>query len=347
MSPLNTLSALTFLFAVSCAHMETPSVMGADVSHLPIAEVQRLPQPPELEDKVLSIDPESVTERDITEVLSKFPAPRIFNLNGSIPIVTMGSFSKFLISMGYPERSVRDPVTGSYSYSGHRSSEKLAGLIAWYYEREGMMPMLIGHSQGGMLSIKVLHEFDGAFSARIAVVDPYHEEAVERYAITDPLTGVERPVVGLRVGFASAIATGKLMRIFFGQWYMLSKLRRIPDSVEEFTGFHIKNDLIGGDLFGLLKGNKYYPAGSAVVRNVMLPAEYSHIKIPLTESLAMNPEAKNWINSYRQSSENLEAVPDVEGKGDNVLFAADIWRSIKKHWCVELQRLIRARKGAR
>jgi len=32
--------------------------------------------------------------------------------------------------------------------------------------------------------------------------------------------------------------------------------------------------------------------------------------------------------------------------GHNVLWAADVWFSIKKHWCIEAQRLIRARHAA-
>ena len=31
----------------------------------------------------------------------------------------------------------------------------------------------------------------------------------------------------------------------------------------------------------------------------------------------------------------------------NVMFAADVWHSIKKHWCLEAQQLIRARRAAR
>ena len=42
------------------------------------------------------------------------------------------------------------------SRNSFADSEQLAGELAWYYESDGMMPMLIGHSQGGMLAIKVL-----------------------------------------------------------------------------------------------------------------------------------------------------------------------------------------------
>src|SRR6185436_4825372 len=98
--------------------------------------------------------------------------------------------------------------------------------------------------------------------------------------IVDPLTGAPRPVVGLRVPYAKAIATGKLPRLLLGQWSMLTRLRKIPDSVEDFTGFAIAFDPIAGDFGG---ADPYRATGAARVRNVTLPATYSHIGIPLTE----------------------------------------------------------------
>ena len=34
-----------------------------------------------------------------------------------------------------------------------------------------------------------------------------------------------------------------------------------------------------------------------------------------------------------------------ENAGDGVLWAADVWYSVKKHWAIEVQRLIRARRA--
>jgi hypothetical protein len=319
-----------------CAHVE----QAADVQERTVKLTA------DMEDKILSLDPGSVTEQDVAELLSRAPAPRIFNLDGSIPIISMASFSKFLISMGYPEESVRRPQ-GAYSYSSYRDSAALAGMIAWYYEREGMMPMIIGHSQGGMLVIKVLHEFAGAFNEKIPLWNPYTDKPEDRYTFIGPYDGQEHPVIGLRVGFASAVATGKLMRLMLGQWNMLSRLRKIPDTVEEFTGFHIKNDLISGEFLFPGQTDRYYPLGSAQVRNVMLPAFYSHIAIPLTEDLAQNSETREWINSYMPKSENPLMNREFRVNSDNILFAADIWYSIKKHWCIELQQLILAQQKMR
>jgi hypothetical protein len=297
---------------------------------------------PLLEDQILSLNPDHVTEEDIEGILSRSPAPRVINLNGSIPVVTMDSFSKFLIAMGYPENSIRNPENGDYSYSSYISSENLAGSIAWYYEKEGMMPILIGHSQGGMMVVKVLHELAGAFHERLPVWNPLTGEDEGRYTIMDPLTNRERNVLGLRLGYASAIGTGKLMRLILGQWNMLGRLRQIPGTVEEFAGFHIRNDFIGSDFFG----NTNYSSGSAIVRNVTLPAEYGHITIPLTEHLAGNRKVREWIGKYIPQTDEPSSPPSELSAEDtrNILFAAEQWFYIKKYWCMELQRLIRSRR---
>jgi hypothetical protein len=295
---------------------------------------------PDLSQRVLSLDPDSISEKDVAEILSKCPAPRILILEGSIPIVSMESFTRFLIRMGYPEDRVRNPLNGSLTYSSHQDSREMAGMIAWFYEREGMRPMPIGYSGGGMLSVKVLHELAGTFHEEIPVWNPVSREAEERSAIIDPLTGVERPIIGLKIGFASAIATGKTMRYLLGQWNMVPLLRKVPDSVEAFTGFHIKNDLISGTLLGVGDGDRYQATGSAAVRNVILPAECSHLGLPATEDLAENRQAREWIDRYVPSDgESQSPFPEVSG---NIIFAADLWYSIKKHWCLELKRWILA-----
>lgn len=154
---------------------------------------------------------------DMAAARGEIPAPRIVNLQGSVPIVTMESFAQFLIDMGYPEASLRDPNDGSLSQSSYTSSEELAGMLAWYYERDGMRPMLIGHSRGGMLVVRTLHELAGGFNDAINVYDPVTRTVQPRTTIRDPYSHAERPVVGLSVAFAAALATGTLPRILLGQ----------------------------------------------------------------------------------------------------------------------------------
>jgi hypothetical protein len=294
------------------------------------------------ENRILALAPDRISEREVTELLARVPAPRIICLHGSVPLVTMRPFAEFLVAMGYPETSVRDPKDGIYSYSSYGDSRRLAGMLAWYYERDGMMPILVGHSQGGMLVIKVLHDLADASGNPIAVWNPLTDEAERRFTIVDPLTGAERPVVGLKVGYAAALATGSLPRVLLGQWDILPKLRQIPDTVEEFTGFFIEWDPIAGTFPGT---EPFRATGSATVRTVTLPADYGHITLPLTTHLAANQVSRAWISGYVPAPA-IPALPAGAGVDvTNIVHAAEIWYSIKKQWCLEAQRQIRARRA--
>ena len=127
---------------------------------------------PGLAARVLALAPDHVSDADVRETLAPFGAPRIVAIEGSVAFVSMRPFAEFLVAMGYPEDRLRDPRDGSYSRNSFGDSERLAGELAWYYEHDGMMPMLIGHSQGGMLAIRTLYELAGAFHDAIPVVDP-------------------------------------------------------------------------------------------------------------------------------------------------------------------------------
>ncbi len=300
---------------------------------------------PALEEKILALDPENISEKNINETLSLAPAPRIINIHGGIyPVhLLMISFSDFLISMGYPEEKVRNPVDGTYSYSCYMNSDKFAGLIAWYYEKEGMRPLMVGHSQGGMQAVKVLHELAGTFSKKIKVWNPLTEQFEDRYSIIDPFTGLEEPVVGQKVEYASAVGAGGFTRFLPSQWSILTRLRSIPDSVENFTGFYMGFDIVGGDLLGFGPANKFKPNGKANVRNVKLPLGYNHVTVPGTRHLAESQEIRDWINNYTQTEEPV-LTAEFDSSSKHILWAADVWHSIKKYWVLELQRLINARQ---
>jgi hypothetical protein len=296
------------------------------------------------EERLLALVPERISERDVREVLARAPAPRIINLEGSVPVVTMAPFAEFLVAMGYPEERIRDPNGGALSYSSSIDARRLAGAMAWYYEREGMTPMLIGHSQGGMVAIRVLYELAGEFGDSIPVWNPLSGAAEARTTIVDPRTGASRPVVGLEVPYVAALATGKLPRILLGQWTMLWRLHSIPDTAEEFTGFSFEWDPIAGN-FGSTE--PFRPTGSARVRNVILPPKATHLTLPLAKELAFDPAARDWINRYAPGPGTPSPPSGALADLPNLLHAADIWYSVKKHWCLEAQRLVRgARKSA-
>lgn len=342
------LIALVVVSASGCAttsdyRYREPTYEGGIV---PGAVLHSLRLDPELEDKILALDPERISEREIKEVLSHGPAPRIIILHGGVPLVflAVGSFSKFLIEMGYPETKIRNPQDGGFSYSPYRNSDEVAGIMAWYYEREGMPVTLLGHSAGGLLAVKVLHVLAGTYGDRIAVWNPLTEESEKRYSILDPITGKQRPVVGVRVGYAGVVAAGGLARLLPHYWTTLLRLRSIPDSVEHFTGGTIGVDFVGNDLFGLIPPfNRYFANGKAKVRNVDLPASYLHATVPVAMHLAKDPKIRDWMNNY-QPSEHPELNVEFEGDTTNLLWAADVWHGIKKQWCLEAQRLIRAKR---
>jgi hypothetical protein len=292
------------------------------------------------EARLLALVPERISPREVEEVLARVAAPRIINLQGSVPVVTMTPFAEFLIAMGYPAERIRSPVDASLSYSSFVDARRLAGTLAWHYEREGMMPMLIGHSQGGMIAIKVLHELAGDFGTDIPVWNPQRGAAEARSTIVDPLSGERRPVVGLKVPYAAALATGKLMRVLLGQWDMLTRLREIPDTVEEFTGFASEWDALAGN-FGVIE--PYRAMGTAKVRNVVLPPDANHLTLPRIAELARDPATRDWIDGYAPGTP-FAPPRAAQAETANLLHAADIWYSVKRHWCIEAQRLVRARR---
>jgi pimeloyl-ACP methyl ester carboxylesterase len=299
----------------------------------------------EQENRILALNPERVTDFDVRHTLAGAPAPHIINIHGGIATVIprMASFSKFLIGLGYPEKATRNPGNGDYSISCYEDAEMFAGIIAWHYEHEGMQPMMIGHSQGAMQAVKTLKLLTGQTAKQLTVWSPLTWEPEERTEITDPLTKKLRPVVGLGVSYVAGLGGGGATRLLPNQWDMMFSLRSIPNAVEEFTGFYLGFDFLGGDCLGFGSANHYRSLGRANVRNLQLPIYYSHGRTPDLERLLSNPRAIEWINNYVPGSNptDPEDIGDVKG----IIFGADVWKSVKRHWVIELQRLIRARRS--
>jgi hypothetical protein len=313
----------------------------------PRAVLDALAIDPAVEDRILALDPAHVSETDVRETLSRAPAPRVFLFHGGVfPVhLIMWSFGRFLNDMGYPEASIRDPSNGEWSYTPYDTTDRLVGTIAWSYEHEGVRPILIGHSQGGLLTVKILKRLAGQLGDSANVYDPTRSTYEDRKTITDPLTGKERPVVGLSVAYGSAVGAGGIALVLPTWWENLETLRKIPDTVDEFTGYFIDADLVALSFPGNPLDTQYENTRTGVVRNVRLPLNYNHITVPDTEDLAKDDQARAWIDAY---------VPDVPqdtsglslSARNHVLWAADVWYSIKKAWAQEAQRLVRARRTA-
>lgn len=347
MRRIGALFAIVLALGVGCAtsfHSQQASTYAQKTA--PGTVLRSLTLDPALEDRILALDPERITANDVQNTLAAGPTPRIVGLHGGIyPVhLAMESFAEFLVGMGYPEDRLRHPGDGRLSHSPYENSEQIAGLVAWYYEKEGTRPILVGHSQGGIQAVKVLYEFAGAFTDRIPVWNPLTDRAEERFTIIDPVTGLERPVVGLRLGYVSVVGAGGVALLLPNQWRMAGRLRIIPDTVEEFTGYWIGVDLFAWD-FGFEAVSAYRGEKGVEIRNVRLPAYYSHVVAPVTAYLAKDARTREWIDAYHPGMLNgFATLP--EGPNDNLLWAADIWFEVKKHWCLEAQRLIRAKRAA-
>jgi hypothetical protein len=338
--------AAAALMLVACAALpgpaEAPVAASEARSPLRTVALER-----SLEERILALDPENVTAADVRDTLSRVPAPRIVLLHGGVfPVhLAMTSFARFLIGMGYPEERIRIPgSTDDWSHNPYLPSDRVAGLIAWSYEREGMRPMLIGHSQGGIQVVKVLYDLAGEYAKEVRVWDPLTAQYEPRTTIVDPLTGRERPVVGLKVSFASAVGAGGPSFIFPNNWDVIGRLREIPDTAVQFNGYFIGIDWFVVN-FGGPGTNRFQPTGKTYVRNVELPAGYLHVSVPVTGHLPNNPEFKAFIDAYRPTTEKPDEAKMPGTYSDNIYYAADNWHAIKKHWTLEAQRLVRARRG--
>jgi len=332
------------LLITGCATVTVPP--SALEQPRPGAVLARVALDQATEDRILAIDPMRVSDDDVRGPLSKAPAPRLMLLHGGIyPVhLIMVSFGHFLVGMGYPEGSIRDPGNREWSYSPYEESSVLTGILAWSYEHDGMRPMMIGHSQGGMQAVKVLQQLDGRFGNDVRVYNPWTHQFEERTTIVDTYTGRSRPVHGLSASYASVVGAGGAAYMLPNQWDMIGKMRSIPDTVDEFTGFFIALDLIAWSFPGVNEQDIFREKGTAQVRNLELPATYSHVFLPAVQELAKDPETRARINAYAPGKAGEAGLESDRLTG--ALWAADVWFSIKKHWVTELQHLIRARRAA-
>jgi hypothetical protein len=335
------------LFGAGCASVPpAPSTAASPAKPESLSVLRGMTVGHVLEDRILALDPEHVSAADVA-TLATGPTPRIFLLHGGVyPVhLAMESFGEFLAGMGYPEARIRDPGNGEWSYSPYDASERLAGLVAWSYEHDALRPMLIGHSQGGLHAVKIIKDLAGLRSPQVYVWNPLKGTAEDRTTITDPLTGAVRPVVGTSVAYASAVGAGGWALALPHQWESLDTLRRIPDNVDEFTGYFIGLDLFALSFPGNPLDRRYENSGRANVRNVMLPADYNHVTVPVTAGLLQYPQVKDWVNAF-VPGKGMDASQLPGEAPSHVMWAADVWYSVKKHWCIEAQNLIRARRIA-
>jgi hypothetical protein len=328
-------------FVAAVAPVARPAAKGAPRPVAVPATIDRA-----LEDRILALDPERITADDVRNTLAKAPTSQIMLIHGGIigVYLAMVSTGEFLAGMGYPEDRIRHAGDQRWSHSCYEDSAQIAGLLAWYYERDGARPMMIGHSQGGVQAVKVLYELAGQFDNPLHVWNPYTDRAEERTTIRDPLTGKDRPVIGVSASYVSTLDSGGIMMILPNQWKMLDKLRDIPDTVDNLTGYTIGVDFWPWPLPGFEGSEHFRAIGTAKIRNIVLPVTYDHVDAPHVAALADIPPARAWIEAYRPDA--AMPAPPSEADGFAIAWAADVWHSVKKQWALEAQRVIRAKRAA-
>src|SRR5262249_62249685 len=125
----------------------------------------------------------------------------------------------------------------------------------------------------------VLSALAGALNESIRVRKPNPGSPEPRTAIVAPLSGGERPVVGLSVSYVSAVGAGGSMLLLPNQWTMMDKLYTIPNDVDEFTGYSMELDFIAwkGSWSSDSNGARHGQDKSPEIRNVLLPVGYNHL----------------------------------------------------------------------
>lgn len=244
---------------------------------------------------LLALDPKRIGERQLRELLAQAPAPRVLLFTGSLG-ADMEFFGAFLQGMGYPARQLRNPTPGRYSYNFRwdgcscAQSEALVCSIGALVRSEGMAPMLVVHSGGGVTVGRILQRLAADADA-------------------------DAPMLG-----------------------------QVQASVMAFKGYRV-----AGDPFTALLGfGDYRPAKGAhplpQVRNVLLPAQVSHVRAFEVDGYAQHLQLRAWIGAHQPGSE--ARLPEVPGLDlSNLRHAADLWHSLKKHWALQARQWA-ARAGA-
>lgn len=337
--------AIAVLALAACASLPPPTpVLEPRAGEWTVLRAAALDR--ELEDRILALDPERLSAADVAEVLARAPAPRILLLHGGVyPVhLAMTSFGTFLVGMGYPEAKIRPPGSYDWSYGPYTSTARLAGIAAWHYEQEGLRPMTVGHSQGGLYAAKILKQLAGRYGDTLSTWDPVDDRETGRTTIVDPRTDRVRPVIGVSLAYGSSVGAGGLALVLPNQWDDFATLRTIPDTVDEFTGYFILFDLIALSFPGNPLDMPYTAENRARVRNVTLPFTTNHVVVPVVADYATDPALRAWIEAYRPGDPERSRLPDTAG--GSLLWAADVWYSIRKHWALEAQALVRARRAA-
>ena len=125
------------------------------------------------------------------------------------------------------------------------------------------------------------------------------------------------------------------------QWSMVRRLRSIPDTVDDFTGYCAGR---GPGRLGPAGGRRALPGpGGARVRNVELPADYSHVFVPQTSHLARDPAMRVWLNAYVPGQRRWHRRPKA-ALPRTACGRPTSGSTSRSTGCFEAQKVVRARR---
>ncbi len=351
-TPIFFLALFALFFLTSCA----VDRLSWDFGPKDIKKNQwaRLVRDRDLAKRILALDPDNISAADIKNTLSKGPAPWILPISPAFPgPVVFKDLFKFLVDMGYPAGRFGDPRDGGNSVSFLESSESIAGMLAWAYERDGMAPMMVGWSAGAIMTISVLHDLNKPVNKDLLrVVNGLTGEEEERNWIWEPYSGKRVPMIGSeRVSFAGVLTAGGLGRFTqFLRWDDRPPLRSVPDSVKDLIAFQAPNDMLGTDftvMDDLAAANEFKAMGKANVRTIIADDSYGHVNVIHCYLLSDNKKGREWANYYHPDGtsgvkdfRNTTKFELIEGKQN--LWCGEFWYGVKKNWTLQAQRVARA-----
>lgn len=314
------------------ANHTIPKTYSQNLSDIPIRQFS---VDPKVSADLNKLDKTHLIRMDLSEVLSSYPAPRIFGIGGGVYTahILMEDLAEFLTGMGYPAAAVYHPTDGKFAVSSYSDPEKIAGETLFYYQREGVRPVYIGHSLGGVQSIKTAHFFSGNFGRHeVRIYDPVEHKYLRQKDFVNPLTGEHVGFDSLKpIAHLIAVGSGGISRAFPSQWSMGDRVKQVPDSVLRMTGIHLEGDWLGNDFLTGKEKNEYKSLGSAEVENFYLPPGHNHVTLIRTKHLLKYPEVKEWIDNY--NPQEFSVIPEgLPGNTDNILLAAQIWHILKREW---------------
>ena len=257
----------------------------------------------------------------------------------------MKSFGEFLVGMGYPESAASAiPTTARGRTVPTRTPSAWPDRLPGTTRATACRPMIIGHSQGGMQAVKILHVLAGDYGASVPVWNPLTDFPENRTSIVDPMHRRTQPVVGLRVAYVSV---GRRRRRRVPPAQPVEPAGQAAHDSRHRRGIHRLFDrprLLGVDACrGSMRRAISATAARANVRNVTLPAAIQ----PRGRSGRRRPPATTGERGLdRGLRPGAQPAAAAGGSAENILWAADVWCSVKKYWVIEAQRLIRAKRAA-